>query len=124
MAHQPRQPRPLPRAGGVVTTYDMNARRRYASRRALIDSIKTERGCVDCGYNAHPEALEFDHSDPTSKAFNVSTNWSRRWEDVLAEIAKCEVRCANCHAVRSKAGAHGRPVVARTAEAPTLWAVP
>lgn len=30
--------------------------KRYQSRRELIDGIKLERGCADCGYNAHAAA--------------------------------------------------------------------
>lgn len=69
----------------------------------LIRAIKTESGCVECGYNAHPEALDFDHIDPTAKAnpgrgaFRTIWSWSR----IEAEIAKCEVVCANCHRIRT-----------------------
>jgi hypothetical protein len=32
------------------------------------------------------------------------------WLALLAEIAKCDVRCANCHAIRSFAQGHvGQP---------------
>jgi hypothetical protein len=49
----------------------------------------------------HPAALHFDHLDPATKKFKISTSLSRRWADVLVEIAKCVVRCANCHAVQT-----------------------
>jgi hypothetical protein len=46
--------------------------------------------------------LDFDHRDPADKKRDV--NWiaaRRTWAHVLAEIAKCEVRCANCHRLRT-----------------------
>ena len=91
--------------------YDAAARRRYADRRALIDSIKVERGCADCGYRDHPAALHFDHRDPSKKAWGIATNLSRRWERLIEEIAKCDVRCSNCHAIRTYTvpGASGLP---------------
>lgn len=73
----------------------------YRTRRLKIDEIKLQRGCADCGYNQHPAALHFDHVDPTNKTFKISTSLTRRWDTVLAEIAKCVVRCANCHAVKT-----------------------
>jgi hypothetical protein len=79
--------------------------RRYHTARNLIDAIKLERGCTDCGYNTHPAALEFDHRDPQHKRFTISGNESRRWTDILTEIAKCDVVCANCHRIRT---AHSR----------------
>lgn len=60
-----------------------------------------ERGCVDCGYAAHPAALQFDHLPGVDKSFQLSNSLQRAWADVLAEVAKCEVVCANCHAVRT-----------------------
>ncbi len=75
--------------------------RLYRKRRAWIDAIKLERGCLDCGYNEHPAALQFDHRNPAEKEFNIAQGWTKSKARVLREIAKCDVRCANCHAVRT-----------------------
>lgn len=80
----------------------------YASPRAqkrrskwrLAGMIKTATGCIDCGYAAHAEALQFDHIENNKKA-NVSdlirSDYS--WDTIKKEIDKCVIRCANCHAV-------------------------
>lgn len=73
-----------------------------AKRRAMSDAIKLKSGCADCGYRDAPEALQFDHVG-SDKLFTIAGGLRRPWEMVLAEIAKCEVVCANCHAVRTKA---------------------
>jgi len=92
--------------------------------------MKLERGCVDCGYNAHPAALEFDHRDPADKdpllvgGRTISSQLQRRWEWVLAEVAKCDVRCANCHAVRTAVEQHhlhGRSDGTEPDAQPALW---
>lgn len=72
------------------------------TRQRELEAIKLERGCVDCGYREHPAALQFDHRDGEVRGFasSFASNVLRRWEVVLAEIEKCDVRCANCHAVR------------------------
>lgn len=76
-------------------------------RRALIDAIKLESGCVDCGFRVHPAALEFDHRDREQKLFAIARHYhSKAWHVVLAEIAKCDVRCANCHRIRSASEGH------------------
>lgn len=76
----------------------------------VIDKIKMDSGCVDCGYREHPAALHFDHIDPKSKRFSIAKGLTRSWDAILAEIAKCEVRCANCHAIRGVREGHlGRP---------------
>jgi hypothetical protein len=52
---------------------------------------------VDCG-ETDPLVLDFDHVDRTTKSREVS--WFIRRRDLVglaAEIAKCEVRCANDH---------------------------
>jgi hypothetical protein len=62
-----------------------------------VTQLKLERGCVDCGYAKHPAALHFDHRPGEEKYMNVSAMMSRGREAIAAEIAKCDVRCANCH---------------------------
>ena len=76
-----------------------------AEKWSAVQSIKIQRGCADCGYNAHGVALQFDHMDGFDKKNTVS-NLIRSdygWEAIMAEIDKCEVVCANCHAIRTKA---------------------
>jgi hypothetical protein len=59
-----------------------------------------EHPCVDCG-EPDPLKLSFDHVRGT-KRFNIScAGRSRSMKSVLAEIAKCDVRCHNCHAVKT-----------------------
>ena len=57
--------------------------------------------CVDCGGRFPPECMDFDHVRG-KKLFLVSTARQRSIETSLAEIAKCEVVCANCHRIRTK----------------------
>lgn len=82
------------------------ARERIRAKRKLwIRNYKSERGCADCGWNSHPVALQFDHLD--GKEFNISTNLNLAWDRILAEIAKCDVGCANCHHLRTYRRANG-----------------
>jgi hypothetical protein len=64
--------------------------------------IKSEKGCLDCGYNKSPYALQFDHISDNKKA-NVSNliRSDYSWITIKAEIDKCEIVCANCHAIRT-----------------------
>ena len=60
-----------------------------------------EHPCIDCG-ETNPIVLEFDHRDGEKKECAVSSllNGYRRLT-VEQEIAKCDVRCANCHRKRT-----------------------
>ena len=66
-----------------------------------IHEYQLEKGCMDCGYNLHPAALEFDHVNGV-KLFNIGEKISNNSREKLwEEIAKCDVVCANCHAIRT-----------------------
>lgn len=75
-------------------------------RREQADEIKLDAGCLDCGYREHAIALDFDHRPGETKArggVSALVKSACDWAIVLAEIAKCDVVCANCHRVRTKA---------------------
>lgn len=69
-----------------------------AELRAHIDSVLAHSCCVDCG-ESDPVVLEFDHLKPLAKLFCIgeAATLNRSLKSLKAEIAKCEVRCANCH---------------------------
>jgi hypothetical protein len=68
---------------------------RTENRRRMIDYLR-EHPCVDCG-ETDIVVLEFDHVGEKLADISTYANGGRTWERVAAEIAKCEVRCANCH---------------------------
>lgn len=57
--------------------------------------------CSGCGYDAYPEALQFHHRDPATKGRKIS-DFARiakeAQADRYAELDKCILLCANCHA--------------------------
>ena len=57
-------------------------------------------GCKDCGYCENPLALQFDHVRG-EKLGSVSTMYTGSLDKLMAEIAKCDVRCANCHLIKT-----------------------
>lgn len=61
-----------------------------------------ENPCIDCG-ESDIRVLQFDHREPENKVNAVSTmmRQGRSWQAISAEIAKCDVRCANCHIRRT-----------------------
>ena len=69
-------------------------------QRDKVAAIKMEMGCIDCGYKEHPAALDFDHiSGDKSEAVGTMLR-GLGWKRIEEEIAKCVVRCSNCHRVR------------------------
>lgn len=77
-------------------------------KRAILNRYKVIKGCAECGFNAHPAALQFAHIDEATK-YRVNgkpvqpSNMVHRysWTTVKAEIAKCRVLCANCHMIET-----------------------
>jgi hypothetical protein len=59
-------------------------------------SLKKGRPCTDCGRTFPPEVMQWDHVPGAPKLGNISTDFrGRSREEILAEIAKCELVCAN-----------------------------
>ena len=57
--------------------------------------------CVDCD-ETDPVVLTFDHRDGVEKLDTVGALLRKRsLAAMIAEVAKCDVRCANCHRRRT-----------------------
>jgi hypothetical protein len=65
--------------------------------RAHVLAFLKEHPCVDCGED-DLRVLEFDHVRGVKLAAVTKLMYQKRPLAILqVEIAKCEVRCANCH---------------------------
>ena len=54
--------------------------------------------CSVCGYSKTNAALEFHHTDGSTKEFGIGANgYTRSWGKVKEELDKCILVCANCH---------------------------
>lgn len=83
--------------------------------RRIRDEAKA-RPCADCGVQYDPWIMQFDHVRG-EKLMDIGAmiNRSLSIRKLVAEIAKCDVVCANCHADRT----YKRSLVTRPAvEAP------
>jgi hypothetical protein len=56
---------------------------------------------MDCGEKFLPFVMHFDHRDPKTKIHSISQMHSCSLDTIKNEIAKCDIVCANCHAVRT-----------------------
>lgn len=75
------------------------AKTRAAHLRRIGDYL-LRHPCVDCG-TADVRVLDFDHRVGVEKSAEVMklAKAAYSWERVSEEIAKCDVRCRNCHAI-------------------------
>ena len=70
------------------------------NRRIFINDYLSDKNCVDCG-ESNPIVLDFDHRK--NKTMDISrmirNNVSK--DRLLTEIQKCDIRCCNCHRIRT-----------------------
>ena len=71
--------------------------------------LKSVIGCENCGFSKSAFALQFDHIDHSTKYKTKSGKkinpsdlfYSCAVAVFVAEVAKCVIRCANCHAIKT-----------------------
>lgn len=87
---------------------ESNKNYRERARQRFLEYLLTHP-CVDCG-EADPIVLECDHREMEDKSFDMSTALRQgySWPKMEAELAKCDVRCANCHKRRTYVQLKGR----------------
>lgn len=60
-----------------------------------------DKPCLDCGLKFPPCCMDFDHRPGEIQSFKVGRGVQRKRADILKEIEKCDLVCANCHRIRT-----------------------
>jgi hypothetical protein len=66
------------------------------------------RECMRCGFEGLPQQMDVDHLNPKEKKISLSTSTLAHSspEDIIKEIVKCQMVCANCHRLISTKAKH------------------
>lgn len=81
--------------------YEQKANK-FAENRKYIERSK-DVPCADCGLWYPTYVMDFDHLPQHKKLFNISDHQRKNLsiQQLMDEVAKCEVVCANCHRIRT-----------------------
>ncbi len=74
--------------------------RNWSARQTALMREAKEAPCADCGIQYPPWVMQFDHVRG-AKEFNLANARKIGLARIRAEIEKCDVVCANCHAERT-----------------------
>jgi hypothetical protein len=79
----------------------LSKKKRVIEAQRFIAEYLSSHPCVDCGIR-DIRVLEFDHV--TGKDHNVTkmANHGYSIQSIRSEISKCEVRCCNCHFIKTQ----------------------
>jgi hypothetical protein len=72
-------------------------------RRRKKDLLVAYKGgkCTDCSGVFPGCVYHFDHRDPSAKSFELSEHKDLSLSKLRSEVSKCDLVCANCHAIRT-----------------------
>ena len=69
----------------------------YEKNKKILQQLKSN-GCAICGYNKCDASLDFHHTNPKDKKFQISSSaLDLKTERVVNELNKCILLCRNCH---------------------------
>ena len=103
-------------------------KRTWDTFRRYVEIPMLVKGCAWCGYNWSKAALHLDHLAPNDPDKFGGYLSMRKWiharnplpREIRAEMERCQVLCANCHAVRTQQQrSHGELETKRFSKRPT-----
>ncbi len=82
--------------------FKRHKKKKNQATREYLWKLLNESPCVDCGL-IDPVVMEFDHRPDEQKLYNIGAMVGNTYSQatLLAEIAKCDIVCANCHRHRT-----------------------
>ncbi len=75
-------------------------KKQTALLREFILAYLKSHSCVDCGLN-DIRVLDFDHVKGKFMGISVMVRRCHSIDSIKKEIEKCDVRCANCHRIKT-----------------------
>ena len=77
------------------------SRKWYRFNQKQMEILKKDKYCIICG-ESDSSCLDFHHIHPKDKKMTISRMMSSRrsWNNILKEISKCNILCANCHRIK------------------------
>lgn len=78
---------------------DKNRKLRDSARKFVVAYLQ-ESSCIDCSFSDY-RALDFDHRNDKFKDVSEMVVQGYCIERIKEEIEKCDIRCANCHRIKT-----------------------
>lgn len=85
----------------IISRSSARNKRQKKKNKEFVHRVKRRFSCVDCG-ESNPIVLEFDHvrgekrkniADMVVNYYSIKT--------IKNEMRKCDIRCANCHRIKT-----------------------
>ena len=58
---------------------------------------------MKCGWQGNQAAFQFHHKNSNKKDFLIGNVANKSWDKIKEELKKCDLLCANCHAIKHSA---------------------
>ena len=70
-------------------------------RQQMLEYL-SDKYCLRCEIS-DPRVLEFDHINPKTKSYSIAHGIASTlsWKNIMTEIDKCQILCANCHKIKT-----------------------
>lgn len=94
------------------------------ANRLAVSAYLMQHPCVDCG-ETNLVVLDFDHVGEKRWSVSHMVNRGFPWATIEDEIKRCQVRCANCHRIKTarERGYYERKFRGQLFEAPGAYRV-